>query len=333
MVNLRIPSSSPRVGGRGGIVAAGCLFGLLLSAILLHADQQAVPDRQSAERVAGPPAKDVVETGYVLGGGDQISVWVLGVDEIGEKPLRIDPQGSIDLPLVGRVRVGGMTLDEARNAIAASFQRHVRNPKVSLNVVDYHSQPVSVLGAVNNPGLLQLQGGKTLAEIISMAGGIRPDAGYTVRITRREQWGALPLPTAKPDSTGKFSVADVGLKALLDARDPALNIPVKPYDVISIPRAQLVYVIGEVTKAGGFALNERESVSVLQALSLAGGLSRTAKASDARILRGSGDSGRQDIPVNVQRILDGKAPDLPLQSDDLLYIPSSAAKRGAIRAL
>jgi polysaccharide export outer membrane protein len=284
--------------------------------------------------VAEKAANEVVEPGYVLGGGDQVSVWVLGVEEIGEKPLRIDPQGSIDLPLVGRVRVGGLTLEQAREAIAASFKRHVRSPKVALNVVEYHSQPVSVLGAVNNPGLLQLQGGKTLAEVISMAGGIRPDAGYTVRITRREQWGALPLPSAKPDSTGKFSVADVGLKALLDARDPSLNIAVKPFDVISIPRAQLVYVIGDVIKAGGFALNERESVTVLQALSLAGGLSRTAKASEARILRGgNSDAGRQGIPINVKRILDGKAPDVPLQSDDLLYIPSSAAKRGAIRAL
>jgi polysaccharide biosynthesis/export protein len=271
---------------------------------------------------------------YVLGPGDQITVWALGVEELGEQPQRIDPLGNIDLPLIGQVRAGGLTVEELKTELANRLRKQVREPRISINIVEYHSQPVSVLGAVNSPGLQQLQGEKTLAEVLSMAGGIRPDAGYSIRITRQKEWGAIPLPGAKEDASGRYTVAEAKLKSLLEAEDPAVNVTVRPNDVITVPRAQMVYVIGEVTKAGGFALNERENVSVLQALSLAGGLTRTAKGSDCRILRGGSDAtNRTEIPVNVQRILERKAGDVALQSDDVLFIPSSAAKRGAVRAL
>src|SRR5207248_358585 len=147
------------------------------------------------------------------------------------------------------------------------------------------SQPVSVIGAVNSSGVHQLQGRKTLIEMLSLAGGVSPEAGPTVRIARRLEEGAIPLPTATQDATGGFSVAEIELRSLLDATNPEKNIVIRPHDVISIPRAEMVYIVGEVGKPGPVPLSGGNSVSVMEAVSSSGGLLRTAAASHARILR------------------------------------------------
>jgi polysaccharide export outer membrane protein len=108
----------------------------------------------------------------------------------------------------------------------------------------------------------------------------------------------------------------------------------KPYDIISVPRAETIYVIGQVQKSGGFVLNDREEVTVLQALSMAGGLDRTAQPQHARILRRQpGASTRTEIAVDLTRILNGKVPDVPMESEDILFVPNSLPKKAAIRAL
>jgi polysaccharide export outer membrane protein len=191
-----------------------------------------------------------------------------------------------------------------------------------------------VIGAVNNAGVHQLQGRKTLVEMLSLAGGLRQDAGYRVKITRELDWGEIPIENARVDSSGKFSVAEVSLKDILEANTPGGNIRIMPHDVISVPRAQLVYVIGEVHKSGGFVLGERETVSVLQALSMAEGLARTAAPGSAKILRSpSGDSQRIEIAVDLRRILSGKDNDVPLRSDDILFVPTSKSKNAVMRSL
>src|SRR5207248_2064666 len=120
-------------------------------------------------------------------------------------------------------------------------------------------------------------------EMLSLAGGLDTTAGPTLKITRHLDRGRIPLPNAKDDPTGQFSVAEVSVKSILDARNPAENILVQPNDVISIPRADTIYVLGQVQKAGGFVLNDREDVTALQALSMAGGLDRASKPKDAKI--------------------------------------------------
>ena len=115
-----------------------------------------------------------------------------------------------------------------------------------------------MVGAVNQPGTQQLQGKKTLMQMISMVGGFRPDAGNTLKITRDLQWGPLPLPNASTDSSGKFSVAEIRVPDLLQGKNPQLNILVMPNDVITIPSSETVYVVGDVHKAGGFLLGERQ---------------------------------------------------------------------------
>jgi polysaccharide export outer membrane protein len=134
------------------------------------------------------------------------------------------------------------------------------------------------------------------------------------------------LANEKDDESGEFQVGSVTIKSVTEARNPRENITVLPNDVVSVPKADLVYVIGAVKKAGGFVLNEKEKISVLQALSLAEGLDRAAASKDAKILRPSEGDARQEIPVNLKEVLAGKSGDVALRANDILFIPTSGPK-------
>src|SRR6266567_4750841 len=142
---------------------------------------------------------------YVLGPDDTISVHVTDAEEISEKPMRIGSNGYITLPMVGRVQASGRTAEDLEKELTVRLKTYIRNPEVAVSIVEQRSQPVSVIGAVSAPGVQQLQGRKTLVEVLSLAGGPRPDAGYNVKITRQKEWGPIPLSNAAPDPTGQFS--------------------------------------------------------------------------------------------------------------------------------
>ena len=155
-----------------------------------------------------------------------------------------------------------------------------------------------------------------------------------MKITRRLEWGRIPLRDAQDDATGRFSVASVSVRSVMDASRPDENIEIKPNDVISVPRAELVYVVGAVKKAGGYILGEHEQISALQALSLAEGLDRASAPGRARIMRAVPNSSeRQEIPVDLKKVMAGRGQDLPLKADDILFIPTSAGKVAALRSI
>jgi polysaccharide biosynthesis/export protein len=281
-----------------------------------------------------PECGSQVRSTYLLGPDDQVEISGRELDESANKPMRIDGDGDIQAPLVGRVHVSGLTVQQTEQKLDDLLSTYIRDPEVAVRVAEVRSQPVSILGAVNTPGVHQVQGQKTLLEMLALAGGIRSDAGYSIRITREVEWGCIPLPNAKIDASGRFSVAEVDLKEIIEAQDPQDNIQVLPHDVISIPKAEMVYVIGEVKRSGGFVLGERQSISVLQALSLAEGLNGTADARHARILRLKQDANqREEIAVDVKNVLTGKRPDVALQGNDILFIPGSTGKRAAFRGI
>jgi polysaccharide export outer membrane protein len=269
---------------------------------------------------------------YVLGPDDQISVHVLNVDEIGPQSIRIDMQGNIHLALVGRMHAGDLTIEQLENAIGNQLKSYLLSPTVSVTIMEYHSQPISILGAVSRPGVHQLQGHKNLFEALSLAEGLRTDAGGEIRITRRKEWGPIPLKDAVNDPSGEYSVATVSVKSIMEATDPQENIEMKPNDVVSVPKAKMVYVVGSVRRPGGFVLSEKETLSVLQAVSLAEGLERTAASKKAVILRSAtATAQRREVPIDVSRILSGKSSDMPLQANDILFIPNNMAKSIALR--
>jgi polysaccharide export outer membrane protein len=270
----------------------------------------------------------------VLGPDDQIKIWALGVDEIADKPLRLDPAGDIDLPLIGKVHAGGLTVDQLKESLTQRFSKDLLDPKVSVQIVEFGSQPVSVMGAVNKPGVHQLNGHKTLMEVLSLAEGLRQDAGPRINISRKIEYGSIPLSNARPDATGQFSVAEVPVKGLLAGASPADNILISPHDVVTVPIAESVFVMGAVKKPGEVPLKENPSISVLQALASAEGYGETPAPQNARIVRlVPGTSDRKEIQVDLTKIQNGKAEDIGMRPNDILVVPPSGPKRAATRAV
>lgn len=299
----------------------------LLATLLQSAAAQPAP-------APAPPASP--DAAYVLGIDDQVTVRVLDLDEItaAGQAIRIDMRGNIHLPVAGRLHAAGLTCEQLEAAIAQRLTSVLNDPEVTVTVAEFRSQPVSVLGSVKNPGVHQIHGRKTLFEVLSLAGGLNPDAGNAINITRALDAGLLPLPGTTLDATHKFQIGQLDVREVMEARHPENNIVILPNDVITVPKADLVYVIGAVKKSGGFVLAEREHISVLQALSLAEGLDRVAAPKSAKILRQQGNSQeRAEIPCNLKLILEGKSKDIPMGANDILFIPNSAAKSAGIRAL
>lgn len=265
---------------------------------------------------------------YPLGVGDTLLVNALHAEEVSGKLFPIGEDGSIVLPVFGAVRVSGLSVREAESAIAEKLRPYVRQPQVSLSIAEYRSQPVSVLGAVNKAGVYQLRGDLQLVQLISLAGGLRADAGHRITITRKLEQGPIPLNGAR--RVENSYVADISVASMVTAQNPAENISLRPHDLVSVGTARMIYVIGDVRKAGGFVLGEQESLSVLQALSLAEGLLPTAATSNSKIVRQS-SSGRTEIAVDLKGILGGKRPDQLLQPDDILFVPGSWGKKAAVR--
>lgn len=271
---------------------------------------------------------------YRLGPGDQVTVHVVNMDEIQDKPYSVDAVGNLHLPVVGDLQVGGMTSEEIVHILHNRLSQQLVEPDVTVSITNFHSQPVTVLGAVDSPGVHQLEGHKTLLEMISMAGGLREDAGYKIKLTRKSKWGRIPLPSAVDDPSGAFSVASINVKALLDASNPQENIDIKPEDVISVPRGELIYVLGAVKKPGGLTLGDNDGLTALQVISLADGLDRFAAPRKARILRPIKNSAAKlEIPIDIKQIIDGKGTDVQLRPNDVLVIPTNGTKAAVARGV
>jgi polysaccharide export outer membrane protein len=276
-----------------------------------------------------PAATAPPPSGYVLGPDDQIVIRALEGLDLGDKPVLIGTNGNITLPLIGRVQAAGLTVEQLEAELASRLKTYVQEPQISVTVTEFRSQPVSVFGAVTTPGVVQLRGRKTLYEVLSMAGGPRETAGSTVSIVRLLENGPIPLPGAGPDPTGRFSTAELDMQQILDGRNPAANIEIKPHDVISVSQSngRTVYVVGDVQRSGAFNLGGQRTISVLSALSMAGGLGRTAKPEQAKIFRPAADPQKhEEIAVNIKQILAGKAEDIALRPDDVLVVPTSSRK-------
>jgi polysaccharide export outer membrane protein len=211
----------------------------------------------------------------------------------------------------------------------------LEDPKVSIFIREFHAQPISVIGAVAKPGLYQLTGPRTLIEVISMAGGLGTrganQPGRFLYVTRKDGFGDLQLVEGMeqpaPDQI------EIDLKQLVQNRDPALNIKMKPFDVVSVTKAGVIYVIGAVKKPGGFIMEDRERVSVLQALALAEGVGPYAKKSAARIVRQGENGSRQEIPVDLGKVVKGIGEDVEMAANDILIVPDNTAKYWGQRGL
>jgi polysaccharide biosynthesis/export protein len=278
-------------------------------------------------------APDAPTSSYLLGPNDQISLVVDQLpDDFTDKLFRIDQNGDLSLPVIGRIHAGGLTQAELEDQVKSRFGIILKEPDIVVNVTEYASQPVSVVGAVNTPGIRQLQGGKTLFDVLSLAGGLRVDAGTTVQITRDLKWGAIPVRGATVSSSGLYSIATVRVKAVMQAAEE--NIAIRPGDTVFVPKAEMVYVVGSVTMPGGFPIGESDTLTALQVVALAEGMVKTAAPDRAKILRiVPGTSNRSEIPINLKLLLAGKAPDTSLMPEDILFVPTSGLKTAGYRTI
>jgi polysaccharide export outer membrane protein len=248
-----------------------------------------------------------------LGGGDLIELSVYNVPELSTK-VRVGNSGDVYLPLIDYVHVGDLTVDEAQTLIEKRLSDggFVRNPHVAIFVDESSSQGVTVLGEVTKPGIYPSLGDHKLYEILSEAGGFTGTAGRKVSIIRRNQ--AEPIHLNLPRNL---------------ADDLSSNVEIMPGDTITVPRAPIIYVVGDVGRPSGLLI-DNGSLTVLQALALAGGANKTAKMGGVRIIR-KGPTGMTETRVALKKMLEAKAPDVPLQADDILFIPVSGGRVLAAR--
>ena len=265
---------------------------------------------------------------YVLGPEDVVNIEVFNVPELKET-VRVENDGTIWVKLLGRVKAEGLTTAALREELESEWgKNYLENPKVVVFVREFHGRPVSVIGAVEKPGLYQLPGSRTLIEVLSMAGGLlkraNGAAGRTVYITRKGDFGDLEMAPGMHQTAA--NQIEIDLKRLLYSRDVGLNIQVKPFDVVSVSKAGIVYVAGEVKKPGGFLLDDRDAFTVLEALALAEGVTANASKKSARVIHRTDNGSLSETQVDVGKILNGKAEDVVLAANDVLFIPNSRVK-------
>jgi polysaccharide export outer membrane protein len=249
-------------------------------------------------------------TKVVIADGDLLEVTVYGLDDMAQK-VRVDSEGNISLELLGQAHVGGLTPSEAERLLSktAIAQGILKDPHFSVFIKENVQGGVAVLGEVNKPGIYALEGTHRLLEAISAAGGVTNKAGSTVFITRH-------------DSSAKVIKTQLAQKD----EDPGENVEVYPGDTVMVSKAPLVYVVGEVQRPSGFVMENGEPITVLQAIALAQGTTKNAKLGSARIIRKSPDGQYHEIPLALGDMLKAKKPDLALQKEDIVFIPTSLTR-------
>jgi polysaccharide export outer membrane protein len=251
-----------------------------------------------------------------LGADDLVAVSVYDAPEL-TRTVRVEPDGTIRLPLLKRgVVAGGSLPGQLESAIADALkgEQIMIEPIVKVTVVEYHSRPIAVMGAVHKPVTFQAVGTVTLLDALARAEGLSNDAGIEILLTRNGE------------------VQHVPVKRLLKDADPAVNFALHGGEEIRVPEAGKIFVVGNVKKPGSFAVRDPADNSVLKAVALSEGLTPYA-SKQAFVYRRDANGVKQEIPIELEKILARKAPDLPLEADDLLYIPDNKSRRNAMTAI
>lgn len=248
-----------------------------------------------------------------LGAGDLLDVNVYNVPELTSK-VRVSSSGDIYLPLIDYVHVEGVTQEEAQTLIEKRLADggFVRSPHVTIFVDEATSQGVTVLGEVTRPGIYPDVADHRLFKVVSEAGGFTASASRNIAIIRQNQ--PEPIHISLPRNL---------------ADDMSGNVEVLPGDTITIPRAPIIYVVGDVGRPSGL-LVDNGTLTVLQAVALAGGINHTAKLGGARIIH-KGPTGMIETRIQIKKMLEAKVPDVTLQADDILFIPVSGGRVLAAR--
>ena len=350
-----------RLGARPWCFFAATLLGILVLALPSHAQAVLETPQQTNDRIKTLSA--VAHTAphdYIIGRGDLLAIEVFDVPEL-TREVRVNQTGTIGFPLIPvRMHLAGLTEIQAQQKIAEVLEANglISHPEVVVSVKEKKSKPITIVGAVAHPMVYEADRPVTILEVLAAAGGIANDAGDSVIISRPDQAAitasddppeitpndVVGVPSAStaasasptPSSTEPPVLSNtitVNLNDLLEAGDIRNNIYLLAGDIVTVPHAGIVYVLGAVSRPGGFVVtNDRAQLSTLKALALAGGLTPTARKNQAVIIRKDAAGQQQQVIVDLGKVLKRETEDVKLQASDVLYVPQSGSKTALIRA-
>ena len=294
-----------------------CLV-LLLVMALAWANRAAAQDARAGIAPHGPSAGvPLAAASPPITPGDLLEISVFDVPELTHQ-VRVGPDGKAQLALIGNTELAGLTGQQAAEMIAGELRdRHfLVKPEVSVSIKESTSQGISVTGEVQHPGIYPLLGPRTLLDVISVAGGLTNVADTRITVRHRSTAGDSVTVNLKNDDA-KASVAS--------------DVQVYPGDLVVVPRAGIVYVLGDVARPGGFVMQDSGRITLLQVLAQAGSVLKTAAADHAILLRKSGEE-YVSSKLHVDKIARGKEPDMELEANDIVFIPDSRLKSAAHNA-
>ncbi|MBM4285793.1 MAG: hypothetical protein FJ128_11180 [Deltaproteobacteria bacterium] len=271
---------------------------------------------------------------YQVGAEDLLVIQIYGQDKL-NREIRVNGQGEITLPLVGVVKVAGLTTQQIEKRLWALYDAdYLVNPQLTVAVKEFRHQRVAVTGAVDKPGSYELIGPRTLLEALSLAGGLsnKPgaQAGDVVNVIRHQNAPDLVRKVqarAVQPFAPQTDTLVIDLRRLVSGRAPELNISVQNGDVIHVHFAGTAYVLGGVRKSGNIAV--KENLTVSQAVALAGGIDPILGTNNITILRFDEQGKPRKIDTNLKSIIAGTDDDLPVKDNDVIVVNESAIKKAA----
>jgi len=248
-----------------------------------------------------------------VGSGDLIEIAMYDNGDLSGR-FRVDEKGDITVPLLGLVHVEGLTAEQVGTTIENRYVEadilKAGKAHATVFIAEYASQGILVNGEVKTPGMYPALGIRMFNDVMTAAGGVSGVASSKVIITRKSD----------PDHP-------IAVDYNPEALTPVVpRVQIFPGDTITVPRAGIVYVLGRVNRPGGFVLDGRKALTVETAMALAAGSGAAADMNHAHLVRTLDDGRKEDIILNVNKILDAKAPDVALKDGDILFVPTSTAK-------
>ena len=261
---------------------------------------------------------------YKIGPQDLLEISVFEVEKL-NKTVRVSSQGNVNLPLIGVLKVKGLTPEELEKEIRSLLaEKYLRDPHVNVLIKEFRNQQISVMGAVKNPGVFDVTGAKTILDMLAIAGGLRDDAGQLLFLLRSPKEEEMSQ-KGKGDYDRRPETFVIDLEGLLVEGNLKLNVSLLHGDVINIPVSGKVFVGGEVKHPGGFTRGK--TMTLGQAIIQAGGLKFEARASETRLIRYSEKgTGKEVLSFDVYAIQKGKEKDPYLKDNDIVFVPSSVVK-------
>jgi polysaccharide biosynthesis/export protein len=287
---------------------------LIILAVVFQARGQVAFNTQSADADRSHRDQSKNES-LLIGRGDLLHITFFREPEL-EQKVRVKDSGEIDLDLAGNIKVAGYTSADAAKAIAQlySMGHYLNHPQVSVVIEEFATQSISVLGQVSKPGTFTVTTARGLLDILAMAGGLTDTADRHITVQRANQ----------NEKTVVFLPNDA-------ATSLQNGTTVYPGDTVVVPKAGLVYVLGDVARPGGYVMQDDANLTVLQAIAMALGANRTAKEDATRLIRKINGSYQESV-VLLREIEKGKKPDIQLDADDVLYVPFSMARNVVLGA-